>query len=96
MRFEWDEKKVENTNADTMRDEYCFDYSKAEWGKFTRKVKRSKTVIYLDSEISEVFPDSESVNEALRSLIEISKRVSAAKVKGKKRPAVDYVQAVKE
>lgn len=81
--------------ADTMRDEYHFDYRKAEWGKFAGKVQRSKTVVYMDSDIAEVFPDSESVNAALRSLIDISKRAGAAKTKRKRQSAAPVAKAAK-
>ncbi len=65
-------KHVED--LDTMLDEYHFDYSKAEWGKFAGKVRRTKLAIDVEPKVAVAFSDSESVNSALRSLIEISKK----------------------
>jgi len=69
-------KKEEERDTDNMRDEYHFDYSKAEWGKFAGKIKRSGArVVTIEAAIAKVFPDSASVNEALRKVIAIGKLV---------------------
>jgi len=79
-------KKAKDTDADTMRDEYHFDYSKAEWGKFAGRVNRSGAkVVTIDAEVAEVFPDSVSVNDALRKFIAISELTAPKKTTPRKR-----------
>ena len=72
-------------DADTMRDEYELDYSKAVTGKyFERLMREGSNVVVLKPDIAEVFRDSASVNEALRNLIEVSRKAVKAK-SGRKR-----------
>jgi hypothetical protein len=54
---------------DEMKGEYDFDYSKAKPNRFAGRIASDQTVVLLDPEVSKVFPDSESVNAALRGLI---------------------------
>jgi hypothetical protein len=57
-----------------MRAEYDFDYSKAERGKYYKRLlKEGSNVVVLDRDIAREFPDSASVNKALRSVLK-SKR----------------------
>jgi len=57
-----------------MRAEYDFDYSKAERGKYYKRLlKEGSNVVVLDRDIAKEFPDSASVNKALRSVLK-SKR----------------------
>lgn len=57
-----------------MRSEYDFDYSKAVRGKYFKNLMaEGSNVIVLDPDIAEVFHDSDSVNKALRSLLEITR-----------------------
>jgi len=64
-----DNKRV----SDELRPEYSFDYSKAVRGKYYRKLlHEGANVVVLDPDIAEAFHDSASVNEALRSLLELS------------------------
>ena len=49
-------------------------------GKYYASDKRRHNVVKLDPEVSQVFPDEESVNEALMGLIRIA-RVSTARKK---------------
>lgn len=73
---------------DTMREEYDFDYSKAVWGKSAKKLlEEGANIVVIQPDVFAVFPDSASVNEALRSLIELSKKAGAAKNRRKRRPA---------
>ncbi|MBM4175999.1 MAG: hypothetical protein FJ213_07480 [Ignavibacteria bacterium] len=63
-----------------MLEEYHFNYSKAKKNPYAGRLE--KKVISLDSDVAEVFPDSDSVNKALRAIISIypkkkSKKVSA-------------------
>jgi hypothetical protein len=52
-----------------MLPEYDFDYSKAKPNRFAGRIAKDQTVVLLDPELSKVFPDSESVNTALRAII---------------------------
>jgi hypothetical protein len=54
---------------DEMKGEYDFDYSKAKPNRFAGRIASDQTVVLLDPEVSKVFPDSASVNAALRELI---------------------------
>lgn len=63
-----------NNNSDALRPEYNFDYSKAVRGKYyTRVVKEDTNVVMLEPDVAKEFIDSAAVNEALRSLLELSR-----------------------
>ena len=66
-------EKGKEKETDEMLDEYHFDYSKAEWGKFAGKVKRTKSAVYIDPEVASAFPNSDAVNQALKQVILLSK-----------------------
>ena len=61
------ERSASNTRADNMKQEY--DFSKGVRGKYFKRYQAGSNVVILDPEIAAVFKDSESVNDALRSLI---------------------------
>jgi len=66
-------KSKTNKASNDLRQEYDFDYSKAVRGKYYRRLlEEGSNVIVLDFEIAKAFKDSASVNEALRSLLEIT------------------------
>jgi len=66
--------KISSQNVNELRPEYNFDYSKAVKGKYYRRLlEEGSNVAVLDPEIAKSFQDSASVNEALRSLLEITK-----------------------
>lgn len=53
-----------------MRAEYAFDYSKAVRGKYHKKLLREgSNIVVLDRDVAKAFPDSASVNKALRSVL---------------------------
>jgi len=73
---------TEINEEDTMLPEYDFDYSKAIRGKSAAKLKAEGTnIVVLQPDVFEVFHDSAEVNEALRSLIAVSKLARRAKAK---------------
>ena len=51
---------------DEMRPEY--DFSGAVRGKYYERFRQSSNVVLLDPDVSQAFPNAESVNEALRGL----------------------------
>ena len=50
-----------------MRDEY--DFSGGVRGKYAAEYARGTNIVVLDPDVAEVFPTSESVNEALRAIM---------------------------
>ena len=52
-----------------MRDEYQFDYSKAEPNRFASQIGQDQLMIVLDPDVAAVFKTTESVNQVLRALI---------------------------
>jgi hypothetical protein len=56
---------------DEMRDEY--DFSGGVRGKFYQEYLQGSNVVLLDADVAAVFHDSETVNQALRSLITVAK-----------------------
>lgn len=61
-------KKVES-ERDEMRAEY--DFSKGVRGKYAKQYAEGTNVVVLEPDIAREFPNAESVNEALRSLIPV-------------------------
>ena len=61
-----------------MLDEY--DFSKGIRGKYAQRYSDGNNIVVIAPDVAEFFPDSESVNKALRMLIKVakqSKKVSA-------------------
>jgi hypothetical protein len=67
--------------SDELRPEYDFNYSKATRGKYARRYSEGTNVVVLDPDVAEYFPDHESVNESLRSLVSIIKKRGKTKQK---------------
>ncbi len=60
--------------SDELRPEYDFDYSKAVRGKYYKQlIKEGSNVIVLDPDLAKSFSDSAAVNEALRSLLNLTR-----------------------
>jgi len=55
-----------------MRPEY--DFSGGVRGKYADKYREGTNVVLLDTELAAIFPDSKSVNDALRALVAIAAR----------------------
>jgi len=66
-------KKPAKTDRDSdMLDEY--DFAKGQRGKYADRFAEGSNVVVLSPDVAEVFPDSESVNQALRALVEIARK----------------------
>jgi hypothetical protein len=66
--------KITKKEIDDLRPEYDFDYTKAVRGKYYRRLlEEGSNVVILESDVARAFHDSASVNEALRSLLEITR-----------------------
>ncbi|MCX6639651.1 MAG: hypothetical protein NTW14_04105 [bacterium] len=67
-------KPKNKTEIDEMRPEYDFDYTKAERGKhYQTLLKQGSNVVVLEPDVAKAFRNSAAVNDALRSLLEVSK-----------------------
>jgi len=53
-----------------------YDFSRSTRGKYARRCARGTNVVVLDPDVAGFFSDSKSVNEALRALAGISRKVS--------------------
>lgn len=51
-----------------------YDFSKGIRGKYAQRYAEGSNVVVISPDVAEVFPDSESVNEALRMLIKVAQR----------------------
>ncbi len=70
MREEKISMKVEEENE--MLPEY--DFSKGVRGKYARRYAEGTNIVVLSPDLVRFFPDSESVNRALRALVEVAQR----------------------
>ena len=57
-----------------------YDFSGAPRGKYSKRYAASN-IVYLDPDVAKLFPDSESVNRALRALGQIISEQSRSKPK---------------
>ena len=66
--------------SDDLRPEYRFDYSKAVRGRYYKRIlKEGANVAVLEPDVARAFPDSASVNNALRVVLkagETSRRLT--------------------
>ena len=68
-------KKAKTPSAGELRPKYNrSDFKELARGKYVERLHASSNVVVLDPEIAELFPNAAAVNDALRSLAEISKR----------------------
>jgi len=66
--------QADMSDQDTMRDEY--DFTKGVRGKHTYVRDGKTNLVLLDPDVAAVFPDSASVNEALRLLARLARQQS--------------------
>lgn len=69
---------------DDMRPEY--DFSNAKRNPYAARLKGGMTVVVLDSDVAESFPDAAAVNDALRALARIAHK-STKKATSRRRTA---------
>jgi hypothetical protein len=71
-------KAKAKSGSNGMRAEY--DFSGAVRGKYYERYRASTNVVVLDPDVSEVFPNANAVNQALRALASVARaRVPVAK-----------------
>ncbi len=63
--------KSKRETSGEMLPEYCLDYSEAKPNRFASRVDKSRIVVVLDPDVSDVFTSPEAVNKALRALIDV-------------------------
>jgi len=63
---------VSPIKSDELRPEY--DFSAGVRGKHHQQYEGGTNVVFLDADVAKAFKDSESVNQALRLLLELAKR----------------------
>ncbi len=61
-----------------------YDFSSGVRGKYAARYAEGTNVVVLSPDVAEIFPDSEAVNEALRTLVRISGKTVRARVARKK------------
>ena len=68
-----------HNDTDELRDEYTLDDFPGglERGKYAARMTEGSNLVRLDPDVARAFPDSASVNEALRSLLAIAERTTA-------------------
>ena len=69
-------KKAAPTIDLDMRDEY--DFSKGIRGKYAQRYAEGTNIVMLEPDVAAVFPTSEAVNEALRTLIRLMQQTEKA------------------
>ena len=68
-------KKGAKKQADPeLLDEY--DFSQGERGKYASRYAQGSNVVVLAPDVAAIFPDADSVNEALRSLTKIARKTA--------------------
>jgi hypothetical protein len=72
MRDATTKKVTSKRRTGEMRAEY--DFSGGVRGKYAGRYRRGVNVVLIDPDLAEAFPDSKSVNDALRALVQAEAR----------------------
>ncbi|NER24819.1 MAG: hypothetical protein F6J86_18705 [Symploca sp. SIO1B1] len=68
-------KEVEHISEDDLRPEYDFAQMQGGVrGKYAQRYQMGTNLVLLDPDVAQAFPTEESVNEALRLLLQIAQR----------------------
>jgi hypothetical protein len=70
---------AQRPDAEDIRPEYRFDYSRAKPNRFASRLERPVVAVVLDSDVAAVFDSSAKVNAQLRSAMPGGKRRKPAK-----------------
>jgi hypothetical protein len=71
-----------NRNAPDMLEEY--DFSRGVRGKYAKRYAAGTNVVVIDPDVAVYFPDHDSVNESLRSLVAIIEKRKKAKPRARR------------
>ena len=69
--------KTSRKNQTEPPDRKEYDFSAGVVGKYARRYAAGTNVVLLDKDVARFFPDSESVNETLRSLVQVAARLKS-------------------
>ena len=70
-------KKAKRKDSDELRPEYDFASMEGSGrGKYASRFKEGTNLVLLDEDLVEAFPSDEAVNDALRAVLRVAKRVS--------------------
>lgn len=67
-------KKIKADSVNEMR--ALYDFRGGVRGKYAARLTRGSNIVVLEPDVARVFRDSESVNRALRSLLDLARRES--------------------
>jgi hypothetical protein len=79
MKEETMKKAKASTKRRTVEMRAEYDFTGGVRGKYVDKYRAGTNVVLLDPELVEAFPDSKSVNDALRALVAIASRKETRK-----------------
>ena len=68
-------KAPDTDDRDDLREEY--DFSRGVRGKYAKRYAEGANIVVLDPDVATVFRSSESVNKALRALVEVANEAAA-------------------
>src|SRR5207245_9741502 len=66
--------QTQRRDAEDMRSEYRFDYSRAKPNRFASRMNRPVVAVVLESDVAAVFDSAEKVNAQLRSAMSAEKQ----------------------
>ncbi len=70
-------KRVDDMPEDELRSEYRReDFGVMVRGKYAERAREASNLVVLDPDVAEAFPDSRTVNEALRRLLKLARTVT--------------------
>lgn len=77
-------KKTEK-HSDEMREEYKRnDLGTLVRGKYAARVAKASNVVVIDESLVKAFPNTEAVNDALRSLLSVATRIGQSSTRRKR------------
>ena len=72
-------KKTSDVDRSALRPEYRFDYSKSRPNRFSGRAGAKPVVVLLAQDVAKVFKDGDSVNAALRAILQAVPRKRSSK-----------------
>ena len=68
---------MNNNEADDLRPDYDFDFSKAARGKYYQQYMESSNVVVLESDVAARFPNAAAVDAALRAMYQFTTQATS-------------------
>ncbi len=73
-------KKPKDSVQNDLRTEYKrSDFPALERGKYVARLRVKSNVVVIDPDVTDLFPNADAVNSALRSLAEIARKARSAR-----------------